>query len=179
MANAFPDYSFHCVPNSTVCIYLQCPLTLNLTYDQIFCDFQKLIFLTTLWQPPDDYQMTACQLSDNCPTITWQLDEFPLLCNEWQFEISCIEWLTKIKVFVLASLYFNLRCQIIDSCQMKWFLHSVHIEFPSELKQKTFIHGEISIRTKLGFHFHRHQKSQSLLLLGSQKVGPCNTLPKI
>ena len=54
-----------------------------------------------------------------------------------------------------------------------------YVEFPSELKQKTFIHGEFSIQTKLGFHFHRHQKSQSQLPLGSQKVGPCNTLPKI
>ena len=109
------------------CIYLQCPLTPNLTYDQITCNFRKLI---------------------------------------------------KIEVCVLASLYFNLRCSITDRCQMKWFFISVCVEFPSELKQETFIHGEISIRPKLGFRFHQRQNSQSWLLLGNQKVDPCNTLPK-
>ena len=85
--------------------------------------------------------------------------------------------LTKLEVFVFTSVYFNLRCSITDRCQIKLFSNSVHIEFPSALKQKTFIHGEFSIPTKLGLRCDQHQKRHSRLLLGNQKVDPRSTLP--
>ena len=62
---------------------------------------------------------------------------------------------------------------------MKRFFISVFVEFSSAVTQKIFIHGEISIQPKLGFHFHQRQKSQSRLLLGNQKVDPCSMLPKM
>ena len=42
----------------------------------------------------------------------------------------------KIKLFLLASLYFNLKRLITDRCQIKLFSNSVHIEFPPALKKK-------------------------------------------
>ena len=79
---------------------------------------------------------------------------------------------------LLASLYFNIRCWITDRCQMKWFFNSVYIEFPSALGEKSFIHGEISIHSKQGFHFHRHRSSQSHLLVGKRMVECCNIFPE-
>ena len=46
------------------------------------------------------------------------------------YQITCdlTKW-TRVQLFLVASLYFNLKCQITDICQMKQFLIRFTLNF--------------------------------------------------
>ena len=111
----------------------------------------------------------------SCPsTILAQMKKPLNVLTHDQITCDFRKWTVEYNFFCL-----QVFISILDVKLQKKIFNSVYIEFPSGSKQPAFIHGEISIRTKLGFHFHQHQNSQSWLLLGSWKVGPRNKFPKM